>query len=181
MDMLTQAPRLETERLVLRQFTVDDFAALAAFWANPGVVKFIGGEPQSAEVSWNRLLRYIGHWQALGYGYWAVFEKQFGRYIGSFGLQEAKRDLTPALAFPEAGWALTPEVHGKGYATEALEVMLKWADSELKSPLCCIIDEENQRSIHLAERFGFRFEHNVTYHGKPVGMYIRPSQDSSRQ
>ncbi|MGU3523123.1 GNAT family N-acetyltransferase [Enterobacteriaceae bacterium C23F] len=172
--MLTQAPRLETERLVLRQFTVDDFAALTAFWADPGVVKFIGGEPQSAEASWSRLLRYIGHWQALGYGYWAVFEKQTDRYVGQFGLQEAKRDLTPALEFPEAGWALTPSVHGKGYAKEALDAMLQWADTELKMPLCCIIDEENQRSVHLAEQFGFRFEHNVTYHGKPVGRYTRP-------
>ncbi len=181
MDMLTQAPRLETERLVLRQFTVDDFAPLAAFWADPGVVKFIGGEPQSAEASWNRLLRYIGHWQALGYGYWAVFEKQSDRYIGSFGLQDAKRDLTPALAFPEAGWALTPEVHGKGYASEALDAMLQWADRNVNMPLCCIIDEENQRSIHLAERFGFRFEHNVTYHSKAVGMYLRPFLGSSGQ
>lgn len=171
--MLTQAPRLETERLILRQFTPDDFEALAAFWADPGVLKFIGGEPQSAEVSWSRLLRYIGHWQALGYGYWAVFEKQTGRYVGQFGLQEAKRELTPALEFPEAGWALTPSVHGKGYATEALDTMLAWSDSELKKPLCCIIDQENQRSIHLAERFGFRFEHNVSHHGKPVGMYMR--------
>lgn len=174
--MLTQAPRLETERLILRHFAVEDFADLAAFWADPGVVKFIGGAPQSAEISWNRLLRYIGHWQVLGYGYWAVFEKQTNRYIGSFGLQEAKRDLTPALEYPEAGWALMPEVHGKGYAREALTALLAWADSTLKTPLCCIIDAENQRSIHLAQQFGFHFEHDVSYHGKPVGMYTRPAQ-----
>jgi Acetyltransferases, including N-acetylases of ribosomal proteins len=106
-----------------------------------------------------------------------VFEKQTERYVGQFGLQEAKRDLTPALEFPEAGWALTPSVHGKGYAKEALDAMLQWADTELKTPLCCIIDEENQRSVHLAEQFGFRFEHNVTYHSKPVGRYTRPSPD----
>ncbi|MGL4726112.1 MAG: GNAT family N-acetyltransferase [Scandinavium sp.] len=174
--MLTQAPRLETERLILRHFAVEDFDDLAAFWANPGVVKFIGGEPQSAEVSWNRLLRYIGHWQVLGYGYWAVFEKSSNRYIGSFGLQEAKRDLTPALSSPEAGWALTPEVHGKGYAKEALTAMFAWADKALNAPTCCIIDEDNHRSIHLAERFGFQFQHQVIYHGKAIGMYTRPAQ-----
>lgn len=173
--MLTQAPRLDTERLILRHFTVDDFHDLAAFWADPGVVKFIGGEPQSAEVSWSRLLRYIGHWQALGYGYWAVIEKQTGRYVGQFGLQEAKRDLIPALTAPEAGWALTPEVHGKGYAKEALNAMLAWADSELKAPLCCIIDEENQRSVHLAKQAGFQYAHEVSYHSKSVGMYTRPA------
>ncbi|MFG6655341.1 GNAT family N-acetyltransferase [Scandinavium sp. M-37] len=173
--MQTHAPRLETERLVLRHFTVDDFDDLAAFWADPQVVKFIGGEPQSAEVSWSRLLRYIGHWQVLGYGYWAAFEKQSGRYVGSFGLQDARRDLTPALACPEAGWALTPTVHGMGYAKEALEAMLHWADRELGGPLCCIIDEDNLRSVHLAERFGFTYQHDVIYHGKPVRMFTRPA------
>lgn len=177
--MVTQAPRLESERLILRQFTVKDFPTLADFWADPEVVRFIGGEPQSAEVSWNRLLRYIGHWQVLGYGYWAVFEKHTDRYIGSFGLQEAKRELTPALDLPEAGWALTPTVHGKGYATEALDIMLQWADRELKSALCCIIDEDNQRSVHLATRFGFEFQHDVLYHGKTVGRYTRPAPDLS--
>lgn len=173
--MLTHAPRLETERLILRHFTVDDFNDLAAFWADPQVVKFIGGEPQNAEVSWNRLLRYIGHWQVLGYGYWAVFEKQSGRYIGSFGLQDARRCITPALDCPEAGWALTPSVHGKGYAKEALAAMLQWADSELGGPLCCIIDEANHRSAHLAERFGFQLQHEAIYHGEPVRRFTRPA------
>ena len=39
------------------------------------MVKINGGEVPTAEAVWARLLRYIGHWQALGYGYWAVFEK----------------------------------------------------------------------------------------------------------
>lgn len=173
--MVTEAPRLETDRLVLRHFTLDDFDALAACWADPEMVKFIGGGlPQSAEMSWCRLLRYIGHWQALGYGYWAVFEKDTSRYIGSFGFQDAHRDLTPALEHPEAGWTLIPAVHGKGYATEALAAIIDWADTAFTGPVCCIIDDDNQRSIHLAERFGFRFEHYVTYHGKQVRMLARP-------
>ncbi|WP_435953239.1 GNAT family N-acetyltransferase [Dryocola sp. BD626] len=173
--MVTEAPRLETDRLVLRHFTLDDFDALAACWADPEMVKFIGGGlPQSAEMSWGRLLRYIGHWQALGYGYWAVFEKDTRRYIGSFGFQDAHRDLTPALEHPEAGWTLIPAVHGKGYATEALAAIIDWADTAFTGPVCCIIDDDNQRSIHLAERFGFRFEHYVTYHVKQVRMLARP-------
>ena len=62
-----------------------------------------------------------------------------------------------------------------GYAKEALEAMLQWADRELGGPLCCIIDEENQRSVHLAERFGFQFQHEVIYHGSPVRMFTRPA------
>ena len=53
--------------------------------------------------------------------------------------------------------------------------LLHWADRELGGPLCCIIDEDNLRSIHLAERFGFTYEHDVIYHGKPVRMFTRPA------
>ncbi len=42
--MLTQAPTLETPRLLLRQFTLDDYDALAACWASPETVKYIGGQ-----------------------------------------------------------------------------------------------------------------------------------------
>ncbi|RKQ38207.1 GNAT family N-acetyltransferase [Enterobacter sp. R1(2018)] len=172
--MVTQAPELETERLTLRQITLDDFDDLAACWADPEMVKFLGGgEPQSAEMSWGRLLRYIGHWQALGYGYWAVVEKASGRYVGSVGFQNAHRDITPALEYPEAGWSLIPAVHGRGYATEALAAILKWADNAFKGPVCCIIDVDNQRSLRLAERFGFQFQHYVGYHDKQVRMLIR--------
>ncbi|MCT4710490.1 GNAT family N-acetyltransferase [Enterobacteriaceae bacterium H11S18] len=172
--MITEAPDIETQRLTLRQITPDDFDELAACWADPEMVKFIGsGMPQSAEMTWGRLLRYIGHWHAFGYGYWAIFEKATGRYIGSFGFQDAHRDLTPALEYPEAGWSLIPAVHGKGYAKEALAAILKWADSAFDGPVCCIIDDDNHRSIHLAESSGFRFQHLVSYHGKQVRMFVR--------
>lgn len=63
-------PTLETERLILRGHGVDDFGDSAAMWAEPEVVRHIGGRPFTREESWSRLLRYIGHWSALGFGYW---------------------------------------------------------------------------------------------------------------
>jgi len=168
-----EAPRLETERLILKQFTLDDFPALMACWSTPEMSKINGGETPTTESVWTRLLRYIGHWQALGYGYWAVFEKKTGRYAGSFGFQDGHRDIKPELKYPEAGWTLIPAVQGKGYASEALAAVLLWADQTLSSPVCCIIDEENKRSNHLAERFGFQFQDYVNYRGKQVRMLVR--------
>lgn len=65
-------------------------------------------------------MRYVGHWALLGYGYWAVRDKQSGEYLGSIGFSNFLRDITPALDAPEMGWTLVSSAHGKGYATEAL-------------------------------------------------------------
>lgn len=45
-----QAPRLETERLILKQFTLDDFPALMACWSTPEMPKINGGEYPTAEI-----------------------------------------------------------------------------------------------------------------------------------
>ncbi len=175
--MLTQAPLIETPRLILRQYRLDDFAPLVACWQDPEMVRHIGdGQPQSAEMSWARMTRHVGHWQLMGYGYWAVEEKQSGKLVGSFGIQQAHRDITPALEYPEAGWSLIPAAQGKGYAQEALKGMLAWIDSHQPGPLCCIINEDNPKSLALAARCGFHLSHMANYHGKPVCTLIRQPQ-----
>ncbi|AFJ46831.1 GNAT family N-acetyltransferase [Shimwellia blattae] len=172
--MQVSAPHLETPRLVLRQYQLDDFEQLAAMWADPDMVRHIGnGEPQSREMSWGRLLRYVGHWQLMGYGYWACIEKSSGAMVGSIGLQQARRVCEPALVLPEAGWSLRPAAQGKGYAREALGAILNWADQALHSDLCCIIAPENQPSVRLARGCGFDYQGVVQYHHTPVELYVR--------
>jgi hypothetical protein len=63
--MVLDTPVLMTERLILRAHRLDDFADLCAMWADPEIVKFIGGEPQTPEQVWQRLLRYTGNWRFL--------------------------------------------------------------------------------------------------------------------
>src|SRR5476651_461183 len=127
--MYTSAPVLETERLILRAHRVDDFEAIATQWADPDVVKYIGGTPSSRETSWSRLLRYPGHWQMMGCGYWAVSLKD-GTFVGEIGLADYQRDMSPSLAgLAEMGWVISPAFHGKGYAFEAARRMLIWIAS----------------------------------------------------
>ena len=126
--MSSSIPTIETGRLLLRGYRLDDFTACAALWADPYVTRFIGGRPLSAEESWARLLRYAGHWGLLGFGYWVIEEKSSGEFVGELGFADWKREIEPAIQVPEAGWVLATEAHGKGYATEALpRAALAWA------------------------------------------------------
>ncbi|HEV7178226.1 MAG TPA: GNAT family N-acetyltransferase, partial [Candidatus Baltobacteraceae bacterium] len=113
-------PVIETDRLLLRAHRLDDFPASLAMWTDPIVVKHIGGVPSTEQASWFRLMRYLGQWPLLGFGYWAIEEKSSGAFAGDIGFADFKRDIQPSIAgVPELGWALPTPMHGKGYATEA--------------------------------------------------------------
>src|SRR5258708_32174244 len=93
-----EAPLLETERLRLRGHRLGDFAQCAAMWADPIVTRYIGGKPLTEEESWARLLRYVGHWLVLGFGYWLAGEKGTRGFCGEICFGELKRSIQAALA-----------------------------------------------------------------------------------
>jgi RimJ/RimL family protein N-acetyltransferase len=175
MSFFPSAPALETDRLRLRGHRRDDHLALSAMWADPEVVRFIGGKPSSAEESWSRLMRYAGHWPLTGFGYWAIEEKATGRYLGDVGLADFKRELAPPLdGTPEIGWALASWAHGKGLAQEAIRAVLAWADANLEvRRTVCLIAPEHAASIHLAEKFGYRRLGEAVYKGHVSLMFER--------
>lgn len=166
---------IRTERLTMRPHCLDDFAASAKLWADDDVVRHITGRPSTREESWGRLLRYIGQWQALGFGYWVVSETASGAFVGEVGFGEYHREIEPPLeGIPELGWVVMPAAQGKGYATEAVRAAISWAQEHLAATrTACIIDPENRVSIRVAEKCGFRFVRETTYRGQPTLLFER--------
>lgn len=166
-------PLIETERLWLRGHRIEDYDACSALWGDPVVARFIGGRPSTREETWGRLLRYAGLWALLGHGYWAVEDKVDGAFVGDIGFADFKRDIAPTMVgLPEMGWAFSPRVHRRGYATEAVAAALAWADASFEKTVC-IIDPENVASIRVASKTGFREIASTTYRGEPTIMYQR--------
>jgi len=170
-----EVPILATSRLKLRPHRLDDFVDCAALWADPLVTRYIGGRPFTEEEVWARLLRYVGHWTLMGFGYWAVEERSTGAFVGELGFAELRRDMDPSIqGMPELGWVLTPKAHGKGYATEAVTTVLSWGDAHFgKERTVCIIDPDNAASVRVAEKSGFRLLQHATYKGEPTLLFAR--------
>ena len=128
-------------------------------WSDEAVVRHISGSPSTRSESWARVLRYIGHWQALGYGYWVLESKLDGRFVGEAGLADYHRDSQPSVhGKPEAGWALKTSAQGQGLATEAVRAMMVWADDVLAKEFpmaCAIFDPAHAASVRVAEKVGF--------------------------
>lgn len=169
-------PVLETERLILRAHTVDDFDELATMWADAGVVRHIGGHQSTRAEAWERLLRYRGLWPLLGFGYWAVFEKGENRYAGDVGFADYHRVITPSMdGEPETGWVLGPHAQGRGIATEALTAAFEWFDNAFPGRnAVCIIDPENKPSVSLARKLGFSLQCETRFRGDPT-LFMRRS------
>ncbi|MBV8213837.1 MAG: GNAT family N-acetyltransferase [Verrucomicrobia bacterium] len=170
-----KVPTLETERLVLRAHRLKDFSDCAALWANPVVTRFIGGIPLTPEDTWSRLLRNAGHWLLLGFGYWVVEEKATGNFLGEVGFADLKRSIEPPLGnTPEAGWVFAPSAHGKGFALEAVQAIHMWGAENFQTRnSACLIAPENEASLRLAAKIGYRESSRSVYKGQPAIIFFR--------
>ncbi len=166
--------RIETARLILMPMTADDFEPLCTLWRNEDFVRDITRRPLTPEEVWMRLLRDIGHWQVFGYGNWSIRLKDGGNWIGSVGIFNYMRDIEPVFDAPEMGWGLDPAHHGHGYAREAVNAVLDLADGDLSlERTLCMISHDNEASRKLARKAGFRYRHDVTYHGEIASVFER--------
>ena len=176
--VLRSAPRLETERLILRDFTRDDLDAHAATLGDAEVMRHITGDPLTREDAMRRIFMSVGQWPVDGKGMWAVERKSDGRLVGQVGFFDMARDMDPNIGgLPEMGWIFDTCVHGQGIAREACDAALAWLDATFGPvEVPAIISLTNVASMKLAERLGFVREPDGVYKGEPIGIFRRPAR-----
>jgi RimJ/RimL family protein N-acetyltransferase len=169
------APVIETPRLVLRAHHIDDLDHCAALWGDPVVTRHIGNRTHTRQETWARLLRYIGHWHALDFGYWILEERDTRRFAGEVGFADHKRAIEPPFGDAwEIGWVLAPWCHGRGFATEGSLAALAWASRRAPGHRSvCLVDADNAPSIRVAAKCGYSEFGRTTYDGAGAIVYDR--------
>ncbi|MGI8931794.1 MAG: GNAT family N-acetyltransferase [Sphingomicrobium sp.] len=177
-QQIRSAPRLETERLILREFTRADLDAHAATLGDIEVMRHISGEPLTREDSMRRIFMSVGQWPVDGIGMWAVERKSDGKLVGQVGFFDMARDMQPKIeGLPEMGWIFDTSVHGQGIAREACETALEWFDANRgPTEIPAIISEGNVPSMKLAERLGFVRQPDGVYKGESIAIFRRPAR-----
>ncbi|MFL6263203.1 MAG: GNAT family N-acetyltransferase [Thermoanaerobaculia bacterium] len=165
----TGIPTLETERLWLRPFRASDFEEYAALYADPEVLRHLGGgpEPWDRGRAWRHLAFQQGCWLLGGTGMWAVEHRETGAFLGALGF--AAPEGWPGF---ELAWTLARRWWGQGYATEgAREALAHAFDVLAKDRVISLIAPENRASIRVAERIGERLEGRIHHFGREMLCY----------
>ena len=166
---------VEAERICLRPHLYSDFDDVAALWTETSVLKYIALGPLSRSEAWTRLLRYVGHWAMLRYGYWVVENKLTGEFLGEVGFADWKREITPSLeGLPELGWIIKPSAQGQGFATEAIQAALLWGARNIEAKQTVVlIDPDHEVSIKLARKVGFGEPEIADFRNSTVLLFRR--------
>lgn len=161
---------LETERCILREFTLKDLDDLFELYAGEGMTDYM--EPLYAyEEEKAYQIAYIRHMYGFyGYGMWLVIEKATGRLIGRAGI-EHREETGNEL---ELGYAIGISYQRKGYATEVCKAILAYAREKLHADrITCLIEKGNLVSCSLAEKLGFIFAGELVIEEKVMQKYVR--------
>jgi RimJ/RimL family protein N-acetyltransferase len=115
----------ETQRLVLRRFTMADVDNLVRLDADPDVMHFItGGMPTAQEEIEKEILpAFLAYYERFeGYGFWAAIQKPAGQFLGWFHFRPREGS---SLDEAELGYRLRKSAWGKGYATEGSRALIR--------------------------------------------------------
>jgi RimJ/RimL family protein N-acetyltransferase len=173
---------IETERLTLRNFRIEDFDDYCAMTSDPETFLYSERGPMTSDETWTRLLRHFGHWALLNFGLFAIEEKASGRFVGEAGFGDFRRKLGIGFdGVPEASWSIAPWARGQGFATEAARGALKWLEQERHSrSSVCLIHEDNAASLSVARKLGYFAYARLTYRGYPALIHRRPASAAYR-
>jgi RimJ/RimL family protein N-acetyltransferase len=119
---------LQTDRLVLRDFTEADAALIYELNSDPEVMRFLtGGEPTPREVVSGRIIPFFlsFHERGDGLGFWAAHTRTDGEFLGWFHLRPA------ADGSVELGYRLRRAAWNQGYATEGSRALIRKCFTDL--------------------------------------------------
>jgi [ribosomal protein S5]-alanine N-acetyltransferase len=173
--------QLETERLLLRLLSFDDLDVLAAFYADPEVMRYLGaGRTLSRDESKQSLRRMLRSFELDGFGQLAIVRKVDHELIGRCGfLVWEAATLTPTTEAEstgptelEVGYELGRDFWGQGYATEAATAVRDQALGPMgRTRLIAFVRPENLASARVAEKLGMRHERDVDLLELPARLY----------
>jgi RimJ/RimL family protein N-acetyltransferase len=166
---------LVTARLRLVPFCDDHVAGLNVLNADPEVMRYISGRPETLDETVAVVERVKRRWSTFGYSWWSFIDQGSGEIVGAGALQHLRRDVRPEPdpACPlEIGWRLRRDCWHQGLASEAARAMTGFAFDTLHvDELYAVCDPANIASARVMQRLGMQDLGLQTWYGKHLATY----------
>jgi putative acetyltransferase len=144
---------IETERLILRHWDVEDVDDLFDYANNPNVGPHAGWKPHENKTESLEIMQTL----FINNECWAIVYKEDGRVIGSIGLEYDKKRL--GVNCRELGYAMSEDYWGRGIMTEAAMAVIRYGFEEMGLDLITICRNPiNARSGRVIDKCGFTYE-----------------------
>jgi ribosomal-protein-alanine N-acetyltransferase len=160
-----------TERLLFREFTVEDAQLILTLNSNPAVTKYLHELPTNTVADAAAIIeeRILPQYRLYGYGRWAVIRKEDDAFLGWCGLKyRPERDET------DLGYRFMEYYWGKGYATEAAKACMEKGFQKYQlSVITARAHIENLASIRVIEHCGMIYLRDEIVDNCPVKTYFR--------
>lgn len=158
-------PVLQTDRLALRRFSLDDAPFILELLNEPAFKEFIGDKGVNSLIDARDYIEQgpLASYAEFGYGVYRVDRRGDGAAVGMCGLFQREN-----LDHPDLGFAVLERYFRNGFAAESSLAVMRYARDVLRlASIAAIVDPDNARSIALIEKLGFRRE----------GSYRMPDED----
>ena len=170
-------PTLTTKRLTLRPFAPEDTEPLFHILQGKDALRYFpNATPPPLERVENLIARQLEHWDAHGYGWWAVERQSQTGLIGWSGLQ-----FLPETSETEIGYLLGLDHWGQGYATEAAQAGVTYGFETLGlERIIGLAHPENLASRRVLEKLGMTLLGQAEYFGMTLCRYAAEAREASK-
>ncbi|HEV3091964.1 MAG TPA: GNAT family N-acetyltransferase [Candidatus Cybelea sp.] len=169
---------IETQRLIMRHWTLDDVPSIVSIYGDPETMKLFGrGVTFSPQELSDSLEHVMAEYAYAGLGNHAVVERGSLAVIGHCGVHRGSE-----TDGAEADWLIARDRWGRGYATEAASAMMKGAFEAHHLPtICGVAHHENVASIAVMRKLGMSFVRRTERDGFPSVVYRVTREDFARR
>ncbi len=150
------APFLETERLLLRQLTLDDLEFVFQHFSDPLVYQYLlDEEPVTDHSQAQEIIQFYLDTSEKNYNRWGIVQRFNGQLIGTCGFHKWNKCCFRA----EIGYDLSPAFWGQGYMTEVMRTVITYGFEQMElHRIEALVYIENNRSMQLLKKNGFKEE-----------------------
>lgn len=154
-DKIQEFPNIETDRLLLRQLSVEDATDLFTYYSNPELYRHLDWNgPQSISEAKEIIEVWNDGFQEGWIIRWAIVLKDTDKIVGTIFLSEFEQCFRA-----EIGYELSQKYWNRGLMTEATKEVLSLGFNTIGlNRIQATIEPQNIASIKLVEKFNFKNE-----------------------